>query len=128
MDDKSREDNLKTIVTNRVEAEQKEKLLAAQQEAKDAEEKIKIAKWKEEALNSENVKATNKLIQQEQVNKAKHEAQAIALDRYYREHVVAQQAQATLNVRTQMLNAFSDTQGIVDAEAMLNVANDKING
>ena len=126
MDDRKGSD-LKKIVKERTDAVQKEKLLAAQEAAKNAQDRLNEVKWQEEALKAPEIEATNKRIQQEHANKAKYEAHAIALDRYYREHEVAQQAQATLNVHKQMLNTFSDTQGIADAEAMLTVANDKIN-
>lgn len=128
MDDEWYDDNLKKIAKARVDAEQNEKLLAAQQASKNAQDKLNEEKWREEALNSESIKATTEQINKEYLNKATYEAQAKALERYLKEHEASQQAQATLNVHKQMLNIFSDTKGIVDAEAMLQVANDKING
>ena len=127
MDDKSNENNLKTIVVKRVEAELQEKQLAAQQEAKDAEEKLKIAKWKEEALNSENIKASNEKIKQAHINKAEYEEEAKQRERLRNAQQNALNAKVMAEVQAQLNPAFTSAQSVTEAETLFQQANDKYN-
>ena len=125
MDDKSNEENLKKIVTNRVAAEQKEKQLAAEQEEKDAEEALNIAKWKEEALNStENEEARNK-IKQAYINKAKYEENAKAQERLYNAEVESNNARVMAQVYASLNSSFTASNKLTAAETEFIAARDK---
>ena len=125
MDDKSDESVLKTIVTNRVEAEQNEKLLAAQQEAKDAEEALKILKWKEEALNSKNIQDTNEKLKQAHIDKAKYENESKQREQLYNAQVDARNKKTMAQVYSSLNSSFTSSNSLTEAETLYNAANAK---
>ncbi len=125
MDGDVSDENIKKMVTNRVDAKQKEKQLAAEQEARDAEEKLAITKWEEEALNSKQIKATNEKIKQAHINKAVYEEEAKQRERLRNAQQNALNAKVMAEVQAELNPSFTSAQSVSEAETLFKQANDK---
>ena len=127
MNDKSNEDNVKAIANKRLSAEQKEKELAAQQAEKNAEEKMNIEKWQEEALNSPEVQASNAKIKQAYINKAQYEDEAKASERLRNAQIAERDARIMAQVYAEQNSTFTSSNKLTEAETLHTLAKEKYN-
>lgn len=106
-------------------AEQHEKLLAIQQASKNKKDKLNTEKWREEALNSENIKATNEQLEQEYIKKAQHEQEAEDRKMLHNAQIEARNKRVMAQVQEDLNTAPTSSDTVTEAETLYTAANTK---
>ena len=126
MTDKAGDENLKQIGTSRANAELNEKQLAAEEAERNAADALKIATFKQEALNGESVKASQQKIAQAQMARAQHEHEAKEREILYNEQFKARHARINAQVRANLNSSFTSSNSLTEAETLYAAANDAL--
>ena len=124
MTDKAGDENLKQIGTSRANAELNEKQLAAEEAERNAADALRIATFKQEALNGESVKASQQKIAQAQMARAQHEHEAKEREILYNEQFKARHARINAQVRANLNSSFTSSNSLTEAETLYAAAND----
>lgn len=126
-DNKDVEDATKDAINKNVEVKQKQELLTQKGKVKDSERELKMAQMTENALHSDKVKETQEKINEQIKQQAMYDEQRKQQEELYNTKKQAARTQATFEAQKQMNQHFDETQGTIDAQTMITVANDKIN-
>ena len=124
MTDKADDENLKQIGTSRANAELNEKQLAAEEAERNAADALRIATFKQEALNGESVKASQQKIAQAQMARAQHEHEAKEREILYNEQSKARHARINAQVMANLNSSFTSSNSLTEAETLYAAAND----
>ena len=124
MTDKADDENLKQIGTSRANAELNEKQLAAEEAERNAADALRIATFKQEALNGESVKASQQKIAQAQMARAQHEHEAKEREILYNEQSKTRHARINAQVMANLNSSFTSSNSLTEAETLYAAAND----